>query len=286
MARTVPQIQTLIISDLADNGITVSSNLFSRRRIWTYVVSYAIWLLETIFDTHTAEVTADLAALRPPTIEWYETKIKAFQLGFALLADSDQFDNSNATDAAIAASKVIAYSAVQRNQLSNGVVQLRLKLNGTDGTNLTVLDADTLASFGVYLDRFQPAGDSVIYNSNIADNIKMSWTIYYDPTILKADGSRQDGTAATPVQDAIKLFLKTQDQNGGMFFNGRYSITKHIDWVQAVEGVVTPDVISCSASYGSLPFQTIAEYYKPDGGALQFASDADLTITFIADTGN
>jgi hypothetical protein len=105
----------------------------------------------------------------------------------------------------------------------------------------------------------------------------MKWRIYYDPLILKADGSRLDGTASEPVRDAIKSFLK----DGIGKFSGTYYKIKHIDWVQLVPGVVIPEVLECSANYGVIPFTDIDTEYEPDGGWIRFNDDADLEIEFI-----
>ena len=294
MARSLNDIKKLItdtfVSNMAEAGYEVDPTTWSAvnlQQLLIYIMSVCQYVLEQLFATHENEVTNDLLNLQPPTTTWYANKILAFQLGFALLTDSDQFNNGSATPAQIAASKVISYAAVQRNQQPNGFVQLQIKINGSNGTNLTVLPADTLADFGTYLISFQPAGDSVIYGSYPPDSLQMKWNVYYDPTILKADGSRQDGTASTPVQDAIQSFLMQQNQNGGMSFNGQYSITNHRNWVLQVPGVVAVEIGYCQASYSSTPYQAINEFYQPNGGYLQFINpDTDLVVNFIPKPNN
>lgn len=288
MARTLDEIFTAIkesyvaeraAAGLAEDDPALWSKVNLKRLIF-YIVAFACFVQEQIFVKQRDETNADLANLRPPTVGWYAGKCLAYQHGFPLYPDSDVFDNTGYTETEIEASKVIKYAAVQRQADSGGfVLFLRIKLCGESGNELAKLPDEVLEGFKEYLRRFVPAGDNVEELSKVADKLKMRWQVYYNPGILKADGSRLDGTAATPVKDAIQAYLKT-----GMPFNGKYSITSHIDAVQKVAGVVTPRVLACSASYNDLPFITISEFYQPDGGWLRFNDvDVDLEIEYISE---
>jgi hypothetical protein len=288
MARTLDEIFTAIkesyVAERAAAGLVADDPaLWSKvnlKRLIFYVVAFACFVQEQIFEKQRDETNADLANLRPPTVGWYAGKCLAYQHGFPLYPDSDVFDNTGYTDAEIEASKVIKYAAVQRQADSGGfVLFLRIKLCGESGNELAQLSNEIIDGFNEYLERFIPAGDNVQVLTKPADKIKMQWQVYYNPGILKADGSRLDGTDATPVKDAILAYLKT-----GMPFDGKYSITAHVDAVQKVAGVITPRVLACSASYDALPFVTISEYYQPDGGWLRFDDvDTDLEIEFISE---
>jgi len=286
MARTLTEIFDSIkasyVAERSAAGLVADDPaLWSKvnlKRLLFYTVAIAAYVMELLFDTHTAEVADDLANLRPPTVSWYAGKCLAYQYGFPLIPGTDQFDNTGYTDAQIEASKVIKYAAVQRQTDDSGyVLFLRIKLAGESGNELAQLPEDVFDGFIEYLDTFQAAGDNVTVIRAPADKLKMVWEVYYDPLILKADGSRHDGSLLTPVVDGILDYLKT-----GLPFNGVYSITAHIDRVQKVQGVVTPRVLACSASKQELPYEGISEYYQPYGGWLRFDDiDVDLVISYI-----
>src|SRR5690348_4720476 len=93
MARTISQIQQALLDQVAADS-TLSSLLTSTSnvaiwRLWTYVVAFCQWTIETLFDQHVAEVTNIIATQKPHTLQWYVTMAKQFQYGDSLVADSD-----------------------------------------------------------------------------------------------------------------------------------------------------------------------------------------------------
>jgi hypothetical protein len=285
MARTVEQIRqqitTVFVANMAAINIAVDPATWSAVNLFRLVINTVAmcqYILETRWDNLVADVLEILADLKPPSRRWYANKIKSFQFGFPLIQETDKFDNTGYTAAQIEASKVIKYVAVIKQINVYGRVKLRLKIAGSNGTDIVQLDDDVVTALTTWLDEeAAPAGDNYEVEARPNDAIKMKWRIYYDPLILKADGSRLDGTASEPVRDAIKSFLK----DGIGKFSGTYYKIKHIDWVQLVPGVVIPEVLECSANYGVIPFTDIDTEYEPDGGWIRFNDDADLEIEFI-----
>jgi hypothetical protein len=199
----------------------------------------------------------------------------AFQYGFSLLPDDDKFDNTGHTDDEIEESKVVDYAAVIEQNDSFGRVFLRIKLAHDNGDDLEPLTADELTSFTEYMKRIKDAGIRLQIDSLPPDSIRQTWNIYYDPLILKADGSRITDDEPTPVQDVIKDYLKN------LPFNGIYAPQYHVDAVQAVSGVVLCDIVSNETKYGLYEFTQVGTTYVPDAGYLRFESDDDLVINFI-----
>lgn len=277
MARALETIQQVIIDKLAGLGIAVSDNFFSRRRLWTYVMADQVNVLEQELDQHKAEVEEDLKNLKPASLDWYKYKLLNFQYGFPLIPETSEFDNTGYTDDQIEASKVIKYAAPLRIIQPNGHIIIKGKIAGYDGNDIVPLDQSVIDAVNYYFiqDKAAPAGDDFVASSGPADKIQMKWVIQYDPVVLNAQGARNDGTSASPVEDAIKDFLKTVYQ-----FGGRYSITFHIDEIQKVPGVKKPLVQSCKATYGSRPWQSINDEYIPDSGYLKFYDDTDLEIIY------
>jgi hypothetical protein len=285
MARTITQIQeqitTTYVNNMAAAGVVVDPSTWSLtnlERIFIYAIAFCIHALELIFDTHQQETLEDLANLKPHTERWYAKKALAYQHGFNLLPDSDQYDNTGFTDAQIEESKVVKYSAVIEQENQFGRVFLRIKLAGSDGNDLTQLTAPEFAGFKEYMKRVKDAGVKLQEDNLPADKLKMKWTIYYDPLILDNTGSRLDGAGGTVVANAVKEYLRN------LPFNGVYVLQYHEDFLQAVPGVVIAEISECQTSYGLLPYTSVNVKTTPDAGYLRFYDDADLEITFIAQT--
>jgi len=237
-------------------------------RLIVYIISYAAWTLEVLFDLHRSEVSDIIADLKPHTARWYATKAKLFQFGFDLIPDSDQYDNTDKTDDEIAASRIVAYSAV---------IELERKLLikvAKEEDDLGPLDAVEMKAFSEYIARIKDAGVQTEIISMPADNLRLSIDIYYNPLVLDAEGQRLDGTSQTPVADAIRAYLKN------LPFNGQLVLAFLTDAMQAVDGVVIPHLNSAEYQYGDLGYRLIDVIYQPEAGYIRIA-DEDLEINYI-----
>lgn len=284
MARTVDEIREDItvayVSNMLDIGYTVDPTTWSAtdlRRLFIYVVAYCMFVLESLFDVFTADVDEDIALKKPHTLKWYRQVALDFQYGFPVLFDDYLFDDTGYTDEQVADSKIISYAAVVEQSSIFGRLYLRFKLAHDNGTDLEPITDDEKTAFKDYMDNeAKDAGVALSVDSLPPDSTRQEWLIYYDPLLINANGNYIDGSNDTPVQDAIKNYLKN------LPFNGIYVPTYHIDAVEAVKGVVIPVLKSCEVQYGSLPFTGVGDKYTPDAGYLRFDSDADLTVTFVA----
>lgn len=234
------------------------------------VLAFGLWVLQVMFDVHRADVDSSLKELKAHTVRWYVHKVLAFQLGRALPVGDDVYDNTGVTAAQIATEKVVKYAAAI--EVMKG---LRIKALGEANGDLQPLTAPQLNALTQYVEAIKDAGVKVYVESRPADSLKFDGIIYYDPLVLDATGARLDGTAATPVQDAVRDFLKT-----GMPFNGLFVREKLVDVLQKVDGVVMPYVNAISARYGALAWQPVLAEYQPDAGWLRIAP-SDLTLQFL-----
>ena len=84
MARTISEIKaeianTYIAQDTVRSAYGLDENAsfdkvfspISIENVLFYVVASCIWVLEQLFDRHTAEVEHRIEALRPHTLRWY-----------------------------------------------------------------------------------------------------------------------------------------------------------------------------------------------------------------------
>jgi hypothetical protein len=98
--------------------------------------------------------------------------------------------------------------------------------------------------------------------SGSPDVLRVAVRIYYDPLVLDSSGARLDGTAATPVKNAVKQFLTT------LPFNGLFILNSLVGAIEAVEGVRIAEIVLAEATYASLPFTPVTVEYLPDAGYL------------------
>lgn len=271
MARTIAEIQQSIISAKEDDpslsALTSTSNV-SIWLLWTYVVAVCQWVLETFFDNHKAEVDSIIATQRPHTLQWYVTKARQFQYGVALPFESDSY----ATLSEDPTVSIINYAAAV--ELSSLV---RLKVATLSGGVLAPLLPAQLTSFTAYIQQIKDAGVRMQITSGEPDVLRLKLTIYYDPLVLDAAGSRIDGTAAQPVLEAVKVFLKS------LPFNGLFVLNNLIAALQAIDGVVIGVVDTAEATYAALPYTPVTVEYAPDAGYM-IADDAFLLsqVTYIS----
>lgn len=214
----------------ADSGLDglTSTSKVAIWRLFFYIVAVSIWALEKLFDLHKAEVDDTLETLMPHTARWYRNKALAFQYGFDLLADSDEFDNNGYTEEQVEASKIVKYSAVVEAEADSRLI---VKIATEDGSEtLTPVTAEQFTAFIGYMAEVKDAGVRVTVINYLPDRLKLSLRIVRDPLVLDGNGMHLRN-ANYPVNEAIQEFMKE------LPFNGKLSLQALVDKVQAVSGV-------------------------------------------------
>lgn len=273
MARTIAEIQQEIIDSIqADSNLSEASSTSSTAlwRLMAYVVASAIALLENLYDTFKSEVNADLSALKPHSLRWYQGKALLFQYGSDLPEDSDVYDNSLLDDATVEGQKIVAQAAATEN---NGEVRVKVAKEVSD--ELEPLAAAEIAAFTAYIQNVKDAGVSLEIINSTADRLVLEIDVYYDPLILDQNGNRLDGAANDVVKTAIKNYLRN------LPFDGVFVKSHLTDALQLTDGVYVPVLRGVQASKsGSAALQTVDVQYNPFSGFLKI-EDADLTLSYI-----
>lgn len=202
------------------------------------------------------------------TPEWYARRAKQFRYGMELNTDGEYTDD-NLTPEQVAQMQIVHYaSAVETTDRS----MLFVKVATADRTPLTHAQ---FTAFSHYMQQVTDAGVRFSVVNAPADLMRITLDIYYDALVLDASGKRLDGTADTPVQDIIREYLSN------LPFNGRYTNVHLIDRLQAVDGVVVPElrsVESRSAHYSE--FAPVGAFATAYAGYYSI-SDEDLILKFI-----
>lgn len=234
-----------------------------------YIVAFAQWTLEKLFDTHTQEVTDYIATMKPHTLRWYQEKAKAFLYGFNLIDGTDQFDTTGKIDDEIAQAQVVKFAAVTESGAT-----LYLKIAGEESGRPKKLDASQKAAFEAYLHEYKDAGVRVDVTSEQGDYLRLSLDVYYNPLLLTATGqSKSDGTY--PVEDAIKSYIEQ------LPFNGEYRNNALVDAIQQTTGVVMVQLHSAAQSVDNVTYNPVAAFCTPFAGYFEYDRDGTKTIQTI-----
>jgi len=278
MARSIQEIQTLILQAKAQEPALNELNSTSKVaiwRLWVYIIAVAIWSLEKLFDLHRADIDKRLAELKPHTARWYRSKALAFQYGFDLLTDSDKFNNTGHTEEQIEASKIVKYSAVVESPNEGRLI---VKIAGEQGEQLQPITDSQRQAFEAYLSEIKDAGVRLSVVNYQPDILHLQMKIVYDPLVLDSNG-QSIIHAIKPVERAIKDYLKR------LPFNGELVLAHLIDALQQAEGVKIPHLvlaqsknITSSGEYGA--FETIEISKIPTAG--YFTIDNFNDITYVS----
>ena len=278
MARSIQEIQTLILQAKAQEPALNELNSTSKVaiwRLWVYIIAVAIWSLEKIFDIHRADIDKRLAELKPHTARWYRSKALAFQYGFDLLPDSDKFNNTGHTEEQIEASKIVKYSAVVESPNEGRLI---VKIAGEQGEQLQPITDAQKQAFEAYLQEIKDAGVRLSVVNYQPDVLHLQIKIVYDPLVLDSNG-QSIIHATKPIETAIKDYLKR------LPFNGELVLAHLIDELQQAEGVRIPHLvlaqskhIGTNGNYGA--FEAIEISKIPTAG--YFTIDNFNDITYVS----
>jgi hypothetical protein len=280
MARSINDIKVLItnkyVAEMAAIGEVVDPTTWSAtslERCAIFVFAYCQYVLENLFDVFKTEVAETIAAKNPHTLRWYAEKAKAYQHGYSVVTGTDVYDNSGLTDAQIAASKIVAYTAATEE-----LDGLSLKV-AKDTGDLVPLSGSELAGlqdyFGNQTNGIKDAGVFITFINQSADGLKASIDVYYNPTILDGNGVDISSGAST-VADGAKAYLKM------LPFNGVFAAQNYQDYFQKIEGVVYIKFNSLEVSSDAgANYQAMDVYYIPVSGYLRYLNSNDLTINYI-----
>jgi len=242
MARKIEQIQKEIITAKETYSELDVLNTTSSVAIWqliTFVIAYAIYTLEKLFDIHKAETDTKISLLKPHTARWYREKTLAFQYGYPLVRDTDYYDNTGIRADLIENSKIIKYAAVTEAEADSRLI---VKIATETAGSLKPITAAQKESFESYLAEIRDAGVRTSVINFLPDKLYLKMRIYRDPLLLDADGN-SIALGGKPVEEAIKQYLKE------MPFNGELILAHLVDKLQLIPGVEIPHVDSAQSSW-------------------------------------
>lgn len=240
--RTIDEIYALMIAEKERhevlNGLTSNSKT-AIWRLFMYIVAFAIYTHEQIFENHKSELEDILKKDKSHTLLWYREKAKMFQYAFPLIPDTDQFDNTGKTEEEIQASKIIKYAAISEDLDDRRLI---LKIATEANGKLSPISNDQAEGFYKYANEYRDAGVKVTVINYLPDILSLKIRIFRDPNLLDKNGFHKL-KGNKPVEDAINEFMKE------LPFNGELRINKLIDKLQKASGVVDPWILNCDSKW-------------------------------------
>lgn len=242
MARTITEIHEQILANMANDSVLGGVNNTSktgRLRLFSYIIAVSIQLLEKILDKHLEEVINIIFQQKWGTVRWYRNQVLNFQYGFDLAVDTDRFINGNATEEEIEASKVIKHCAIVEPLSKSSLI---IKVATEAGEELAPTSPEIQIALVYYIDEFRVAGTRVDLVNQLGDVLVPYINIFRDPLVIGEDGVNIL-TGEKSVEIAFKQYLR----NVG--FNGELVLLDLAKALQAVEGVVTVEILNIEVSF-------------------------------------
>jgi len=261
MARTIEEIKNDIGIAFVENktlqdiyGLDPDISFekqFSRASIEgiiVYIVAYANYVLERLFDTHRDEVEERIRQMKPHTLRWYVSKVKMFRYEQTLIDGTDTYGDTDSdgvvlTEERIADMQVVKFAAATEslvdtvsiggNDVAEETAAVYIKVAGEDEKTKKKkqLEPEEIDSLLAYIREIKDAGVRVVIINGKASRLKLSLLIHYNPMVLDGKGkSRQKDNE--PVVDVIKDYIQN------LPFNGEYRNVDLIDRLKAITGVV------------------------------------------------
>lgn len=243
MARTLEEIQQAIIDDKNSRPELAALDNASNAaiwRLWVYVVAFAIWLHENLWDVAEVKLEEKAASLQVGTSRWYVVKALDFQMDDTLEFDPSTYQVRYPEGST--GEKIVKRASISG---TGSVSVLKVAKEPTLGSP-EKLSAPELAQFVSYIDQIQFAGAQINVLSIDGDELKLFGDVYYVATFDQA-------LIQANVEAAINDYLANLD------FDGRLLINKLIDAVQAVEGVTDFYVTTSEAK------NSVANVHNPFG---------------------
>jgi len=254
MSRTIKQIYDEIIVEKQtfasldalvpnpDTSQTFLSDLSSTSKVavWRllcWLMSFAIWTHEQIFDQHVIEIEQRANEIIGGTTRWYKNQALLFQLGFPLLWDGDKYVYNDTTSQNAVTAKIVTQSAC--TEVNN---QVLLKVAKGVLGSFAGLSASEKLAFDNYIARIKYAGVDVQTISTVPDLLIIAYTIEYDPLVLDSTGLLLSDLTTYPVAVAINEYIQQ------LPFNSDLRIIKLTDAIQNAQGVIN---CICTDAQGS-----------------------------------
>lgn len=260
MARELQEIKDLIDDEAAvrpELAETLSSQYSTDEwRLWRDIVAYVHWLLESLWDLAKENLETIVNNAVVFNLQWYGARVLEWQYGYALSVSEGKAFYDVLDESARLVEKVSV------TEFHGRVV---IKVAKLDSGVLAPLSPTEKLSLAAFVEDIKGPGTPTRVISEAPDAGVFNLAIYYDP---------QTGEPITSanVDQAIEAFLS------GIPFNGKFYLTRFIDAMLEVEGVIDLEVGSIVFTAGATT-TTLDRVYSFAGGYAIVDPSAPLSST-------
>ncbi|QTV06064.1 nucleotidyltransferase [Faecalibacter bovis] len=238
---SVEQYQNTMIAAKERNAALSGLTSTSKTSIWRlmfYCVAFAIEQLAQLFSQHRKEIDDKIAKQKTHRLAWIQGMYLNFQYGFDLIPETDQFDNSNATDDQISESKIIKYCAVNESDTQREVI---IKIATEVEGELSPLPQEVMETIDRYTSEIKGTGVPYRIINYVPDLLRLKIRVFRDPLLIDEQGMHRRN-ANFPVEDALKEFMKELPFDGALQIQ---DLSNKLESVTGVELVSVDLVQSC-----------------------------------------
>lgn len=271
MARTRQDWYDYMINQKATHQELDDLNTASNTAIWLkilWVVSYAAWLLESVFEQFKKDIVTIADAGKVGVAKWYKRESLKFQLGDQLVWSDELLKYHYPViepDHQIVKQAAVVFSGGE----------VRIKVAKSNGTTLEPLDATEKLAFEEYWKLNKVAGTTLSVISLAADDLLFDIDIIYNPLLLRSDGALISDSSVFPVTDAINDYLIN------LPFDGRLWENQLEDVIQSAQGVVSVTINSLQVRNGTALFESFTKFYDTISGHLVIDSGSTINYTNV-----
>ena len=258
-----------------------SPSAVSEWKLIYWVVAFAIWSHEKLWDVFMTKAEKLERESRPGTLAWYKKKILAYDK-WQIEVEEGKYEN-----------------AIQYASLEDDEGMIRIKLSGKgeysyedakgnshtrkQGFTKLSMDSDDGTNFKDYFqEEIVLAGVQADLTSRDPDEITLRYKIYYDNTVkevLKEKSKTLDQYFREKLDLVIQEYMLHDMPTSGIL-----SLTKLTDVIQTIKYIKSPVLVrensdESLATYfntGSGEKIGIDEYFKPLSGGINFKLDLDM----------
>lgn len=245
-------------------------SVVSPESILFFCIAFGIQVFEKIMDVFRSETQAKVDAAYIANEAWWHAMSKAFQKGYSLVMDATTFVFRYET--IDEAARIIKRVAVRESVAADGVCKVKLYIATESNSEISPVTDTDKGLFENYVSRIKPSGVLVTVITGDGDTVDLGVTIDFNPLILDSTGL-SILNANYPVNEAIALFIDNLNDND---FGGKLNVTRLIDAIQNVDGVVDVNITALTiagtvkqtwgtyeSSHGWFKLGTITPTYQP-----------------------
>lgn len=251
-------------ANLDDLDTTSKTSIWS---LWLYVFAAMSWLLEGVFNAFKKETVQIIDASIAGTDRWLAAEVRKYQHGDTLIFNEDTYKYDYPT---VDSEKQI----VKRVAVVSGVGLTTVKVAKEVDEVPVALTTEELNGLRAYVNLKQWAGSNIDTVSYASDKIKLPIDVYFNALTPLS-------TIQQRVEAAVLAYLANLD------FNGTVYLSKVVDAIQAVEGVVDVTLSNVEARSDLGSFSPVDRIYNPLSGYVEIDPDFSLedTINYTASNG-